>query len=350
MAVTMKEIAKKTGVSRQTVSDVLNNKWKEKRIGEVTRRRIYATAQHLNYRRNNIARSLVMKKTNILGLLIPCVTYSFWPKFARSVEDTARENNYRVLLCHMNNDWQREIEEIDLLLEHRVAGLIVTPACDRQNNEIYLRLWEEGIPFVLIDQSLGGLRCNFVGTDNKAGAYEAVTHLIKLGHTRIAHIRGLQSSSTAQDRLQGYCKALEDNNISFDPDLVEGDGFEQDDGYKAAENLLKLERLPTAIFAVTDMAAIGAMQALKRKGLKIPEDIAIVGFADIEWASIVEPPLTTMRQPVMEMGRTAVQIILKEIKEEIKEIHRVILMPTLIVRESCRANTTKEGGDKVGLS
>ncbi len=342
MIVTMMDIAKKAQVSRQTVSDVLNDKWKEKRISEETRRRIQATAQQLNYRRNNIARSLVMKKTNILGLLIPCVTHSFWPQLARSVEETARENGYHILLCHMDDDCQREVEKINLLLEYRVAGLIVSPAHDRQDVNIYIQLLNDRMNFVLVDKCLNGIECNFVGTDDRAGAYEAVTHLINLGHRHIAHIRGPQSASTAKGRLQGYRQALADNNVAFDPSLVEENGFQREDGYKAAEKFLKLDKKPTAIFAVTDMAAIGAMQALKERGLKVPEDMAVVGFADIEAASIVDPPLTTVRELVMEMGRTAVQIILKEIegkeREEREDTQKIILKPTLVVRKSCGAN------------
>lgn len=344
MSVTMKDIGKKVGVSRQTVSDVLNSKWREKRISEATRRKIYATARQLNYRRNNIARSLVLKKTNILGLLIPCVTHSFWPQLARSVEDTARKNGYHVLLCHMDDDCQREREEINLLREHRVAGLIVAPAFDRQDVDIYLELQNDKINFVLVDQCLNGLECNFVGTDDRAGAYEAVTHLIKLGHRHIAHIRGAQSASTAQGRLQGYQEALADNNIAFDPKLVEGNGFQREEGYKATESLLRLNRRPTAIFAVTDMAAIGAIQALKERGLKVPEDAAVVGFADNEAASIVEPPLTTVRQPIREMGRAAVRIILgktegKKMEERGINTQKIILKPTLVIRKSCGANS-----------
>ncbi len=335
----MKDIAEEVGVSRQTVSDALNNKWKEKRISEVTKRKICATARQLNYRRNNIARSLVLKKTNILGLLIPCVAHSFWPQFARSVEDAARENGYHVLLCHMDDDWQREIEEINLLREQRVAGLIVAPAFDRPNVDIFLELQNDKVNFVLVDQWLNGLECNFVGTDDKAGAYEAVTHLIKLGHRRIAHISGPQSASTARGRLRGYREALADNNIAFDPELVAGNGFHRADGYKAAENFLKLSRRPTAILAVTDMAATGAMQAIKERGLRVPEDMTIIGFADNEAASIVDPPLTTVRQPVREMGRAAVRMILKGIKEGRRDTEKIILKPTLVIRKSCGAIT-----------
>jgi len=345
MTTTIKDIAREVGVSHATVSYVLNKKADEKGVSEETKKRILAMAKGLNYRRNIIARSLVTRKSKVIGLLIPCVTYSFWSQFARSVEDASRENGYHVLLCHMNDDWQREIDEIDLLREYRVAGLIVAPAYDRPDTDIYLRLQDDKVNFVLVDQHLNGLECNFVGTDDKAGAYEAVTYLIKLGHRRVAYINGPRNAPTAQGRLRGYRDALADNNIAFDPELVEGDRFKREDGYKTAKKLLESGRKPTAFFAVTDMVAIGAMQAIKERGLRVPEDISVVGFADNEAVSIMEPPLTTVRQPIREMGRAAVRIILDETEGKkwgengIRDTEKIILKPTLVIRKSCGAIT-----------
>lgn len=167
MAVTIKDIARKAGVTHATVSYVLNNKGKKKGLTEETIKRVFAVAKDLNYRRNIVAKNLATRQTNVIGILIPCVTHSFWPQFARSVEDTARENGYRVFLCHMDNDYRRETEEINLLREHRVAGLIITPVYNRQDANIFLQLQKDKVPFVLIDQCLNGLEYNFVGTDDR---------------------------------------------------------------------------------------------------------------------------------------------------------------------------------------
>jgi DNA-binding LacI/PurR family transcriptional regulator len=346
MAVTIKEIAKKVGVSHATVSDVLNNKWREKRISQETRDKVYQVAAELNYHRNILASSLVRQETQVLGLLIASVSLTFFPDIVRAVEDTAREHGYHVLLCHSDNNVKREREEIELLIEHRIAGLIITPAHDRENEgmDIFLQLKKDNVPFVLIDTIIEGLDCNFVVSDDRAGAYEAVTHLIKLGHKRIAYLSGVKDAFSTKGRLLGYQEALRDNNIAFEPELIEGDGWLIEDGYKAAKKLLELEKSPTAIYAVTDICALGVLKAVMEKRLRVPEDVAIVagsdvGCADAKVASMVTVPLTTVRQPTYEIGRQAVQIILDEIKNKTGDMYikNVSLKPELVIRKSCGA-------------
>ncbi len=338
MAITIEDIADKLGISHSTVSDVLNDKWQERGVSEETKGRILVAAKRLNYRSNIIARSLVTRQTKVLGLITQCVTYSFFPEIARGIEDTAREYGYKVLLCHSDDSVDREAEEIELLREHRVAGLIITPAHDRDNIDIFLGLQKDRIPFVLVDKYLEGLECNFVGTDDRQGAYEAVTHLIKLGHKRIAYIMGEKNASSTRDRLKGYQDALIENNIICDPELiVGGDGFIEEYGYKAAKELLTLNRKPTAIFAITDMAAVGALQAITESGLRVPEDIALIGFCDNKGAATLSVPLTTVRQPAREIGRQAARILLDEIENGIDEPKRIALKTELIIRKSCGA-------------
>ncbi len=300
-------------------------------------------AEELNYRRNIIASSLVRQQTKVLGLLIPCVTFSFFPDIARAVEDTAREDGYHVLLCHSDDSVEREHEEIELLRGYQVAGLIITPAHDRGDEEtdIFLQLKKDKVPFVLIDKFIEGLDCNFVGVDDRAGAYEAVSHLIGLGHKRIAYISGAKNASTNKGRLQGYEEALRDNNITLEPELTAGDGWLEEDGYKAGRTLLELapEKRPTAIFAVNDLCAFGVLQAIKEKGLKVPEDVALIGFSDVKAASIATVSLTTVRQPTREIGKQAVRILLEEIENRTSDMKtkKVILKPELVIRKSCGA-------------
>jgi LacI family transcriptional regulator len=346
MAVTIKEIAEKIGVSPTIVSDVLNEKWRERRVSRKTRDKVLRIAKELGYRRNAIASSLSRQQTKVLGLLIPCVTFSFWPDVARAVEDTSRDHGYHVLLCYSDDSVERECQEIELLREHQVAGLIITPAHDRGNEgiDIFLQLKKDRVPFVLVDKFIEGLDGNFVGVDDRAGAYEAVTHLIKLGHKRIAYISGAKNASTTKGRLQGYQEALIDSNITPDPDLIAGDGWMEVDGYKAAKTLLELgpRKRPTAIFTITDLCAFGAIQAIEETGLRVPRDMAVVGFSDIQSASIPRVSLTTVRQPAREIGKQAVQIILEEIKNRTSDIidmdtKKVIFKPELVIRKSCGA-------------
>lgn len=349
MAITIEEIADKLGISHATVSDVLNDKWQEKGISEETKEKIVSTAGKLNYRRNTIARALVTKRTKVLGLIIPCVTYSFFSEIARSIQDTVREHGYNVLLSYSDGNLDTEIEEIEILRKHSVEGFIICPINNGDEIETFLQLQKDKIPFVLIDQCVRGLECNFVGTDDKKGAFEAVSHLIRLGHRRIAYLSGPPNGSTNQDRLQGYIDALEGNGIIFEPELVIGEGYEVEDGYRAAEKLLELHKnnMPSAIFAVTDLVAVGALQLFQKNAIKVPEDMAIIGFADIKFVSMLSVPLTTMKQPVIEIGRRAAKMLFYEIENGINSPQRIRLEAELIIRNSCGARNPGIRGYKI---
>jgi LacI family transcriptional regulator len=293
----------------------------------------------LNYRRNKVASSLVRKKTDVVGLIIPCVTISYFPDIARSVQDTARSMGYQVLVCYSDDSVQREREEISLLLEHRVSGLIVTPAHERQDVAIFQELQRSKTPFVLIDKYLDGLDCNFVGTDDKKGAYDMVSHLIATGHRRIGCLCGPQKASTVRDRVMGYRQALIDNGITVEDELIAWGGWFEEDGYQATEGFASLSPRPTAIFALTDMLAIGLMRGLSEKGIRVPNEIAVGGFADMRGVDVLHSPLTTVRQPAVEIGKQAVQLLIGGIEKGGGKSRRILLEPTVIIRNSCGCGT-----------
>lgn len=302
-------------------------------VSEDTRKKVLDTIREEKYTPNAIARSLVLKRTKTLGMILPCITHSFFPKVTRSVEDKANERGYHIILCHNNGNSEKEECEINLLCEKRVDGMILVPALDRDTPDVYIELQNKHIPFVMMDMRIDNFDCNFVGTDDVTGAFEAVEHLIKLGHSKIAYLGGPPNVSTSRDRLKGYRKALEEYGIEFDPDLVIEVGFEEEDGVQAVKEILRRPKIPTAIFTVDDLVAIGVYFVLKDKGIRVPDDMALVGYAGLNEGRILEVPLTTVAQPVNEMGRTAAEMLIEIIsKDNFRTDHRtrkVLLKPLL---------------------
>ncbi|MBI4232425.1 LacI family DNA-binding transcriptional regulator, partial [Candidatus Peregrinibacteria bacterium] len=322
-------------------------------VSEDTKKMILEFIQEEKYTSNGIARSLVLKRTKTLGVVLPCITHSFFPKVTRAIEDKANEEGYHVILCHNNGSYEKEEREIENLREKRVDGMIITVPIDRDTPDIYIDLQKRRIPFVLLDSCIEGFDCDFVGSDDVAGAFEAIEHLIKLGHRGIAYVGGHPNSSPHRNRLKGYRKALEEYGIGFDPQMVFEGGFEEEDGTRLSEEVLQSKKKPTAIFAVDDPVAIGVYFALKDKGVRIPEDMALVGYAGINEGRYLEVPLTTVVQPVKEIGKTAAEMLIEMIQNKNNNgrnhmPRKVFLKPELIVRKSCGACVvSNERGDEI---
>jgi len=332
MDITLKMIAHKAGVSAMHVSRALNNK---PGVKKDLREKILKIARQQHYQPHIIARSLVLQKTHTIGLIIPCVTHSFFPEITRSVEDVAHSRGYNVLLCHSDDNAQREEEEIRLLLSRKVDGLAIVPATDKINLTVYEQLMKKRVPFCFIDRFYKRLKTSCVITDDKKGAEEAVSYLLSLGHRYIGHIAGPLYLSTAWERYKGYSNALLKNGIKTKTELIRGKkSYEEDGGYQAMKEFLEMKRIPSAIFAANDLLAIGAMKAIKEEGLKIPRDISLVGFADIRMASLLAVPLTTVRQPAREMGRLAAELLIDEIEKKRKQLTQIRLPVRLIIRDS----------------
>jgi len=331
---TQRDIAKELNLSQMTVSRALNNSLN---IEANTKKLILKTAKKMGYVHNRIASGLISGKTHTIGLIVPSVSHSFFPEITRNIEEVSRQYGYHVILCHSEESHLRVREEINLLRELRVDGMIITPAANQKDAKTYRKLKKEDVPFVLIDRYLPELDCNYVVTDNLLGGIEVTEYLIKLGHSRITHIRGPENASSSQDIFEGYCNALEESNISLDKSLVIEGGFNIEDGYRAGKKILKLKKKPTAIFAVNDLAAIGICNALVERDIAVPKDMAVVGYSDIELASMFRVPLTTYKEPTKEVGRMAAQILMDEIETKTEnEPRKVILKGKLIIRESAR--------------
>lgn len=333
MPITLDDIAKMAGVSVSTVSRVFNNKIDQYRIGSKTAKSILKVARELNYRPNQLARGLRLKKTHTLGLVVPDISNPFFAYVIRSIQKVSHSLGYSLIVCDTDENLDLEIEHIDLLTSKRMDGLIVMPV--GQEYAHIERLIRENIPLVLLDRCFSDLHANSVVIDNHKGACEAVEHLISYGHRRIAIIQGLPHTYTNTGRVQGYKEALTKHGIPVDEGLIVGSDFRKENGYIETKFLLHLENPPTAVFATSDLITLGALQAIAEEGLKIPTDISLVAFDDIDFAMSLLCPITAVAQPKETMGELAVKLLIEHIKNRKKwKPKRIMLKSKLIVRES----------------
>ncbi|PMQ01963.1 MAG: LacI family transcriptional regulator [Dictyoglomus sp. NZ13-RE01] len=333
--VTIHDVAKKAGVSVMTVSRVINGK---RNVKQSTRERVLKAIEELGYVPNSIARSLTLKKTATIGLVISDITNPFFTTIARGVEDTAIAKHFTVILCNTDENPDKELMYIEVLSRNKVDGLIFTSASGRKSplKSVFLR----NIPLVLIDRTIEGLDdVDIVRGDSIEGAYLLTKHLLDLGHRRIGIVVGSKHISTAVDRIEGYKRAFREYNIPIDESLIkinENSKFSKEDGYRLTKELLSLKEPPTAIFGGNNLMAIGAILAIREMGLKIPDDISLVSFDDVESLSEVYPFLTVVKQPAYTMGVLATELLIRRIenKDKIKEKREILLKPELIIRSS----------------
>ena len=331
---TLRDVAKKARVSPMTVSRVVNG---APSVRPETRRRVEKAISDLNFIPNGVARGLKSNKTGSLGLIVPDIVNPFFAVVVRGAETVARRAGYRLLLCISENDLALERQYVEDMISHCVEGLLIAPVGDRSLSNVEL-LVRRKFPFVLMDRSVRGLDCDLVQGDNVAGARRLVRHLVSIGHRRVAAIIEPDNVSTARERLQGYREALAAAGIALDPELVAETSADRTGGYSATHQILSLDPLPTAIVAVNNMTALGAMQAIRERGLKVPADIALVCFDDVEHLAVLSPFLTVMNQPAESFGTVAAQLLLDRIAGKTHDRPRqVVLQPHLLVRESCGA-------------
>ena len=333
MPTTLADIARALGVSKMTVSRAINN---HPEISPETRARILDAAQRMNYRPNQFARALTTNRSYLLGVVVPDLMHSYFAEICRGVETVAKPLGYQNLICSTDEDAANEESEIEALLP-RTDGLILASSAPPGETKFFRRIIRERARLVLIDRQLEGVKCPMVTTDDVKVGELATEHLLSLGHRRVGHLKGTVAS-TAALRFEGYKKALAKRGVPFDPELVRDCGFTERDGYDATREWLRDGDLPPAIFAANDPAAIGAMSAITAAGLRIPEDIALVGGGNIHYGDMLRVPLTTVAWSKPEMGYAAARLLidLVEGKRGTKDQH-VIVEPELIVRASCGA-------------
>lgn len=340
--ITLKELAARAGVHPSTVSRVVNND-PVLRVSAETRARIEALLEETDYRPDGVARSLRLRQTFVLAMLIPDITNPLFANIFLGIEDVAGQRGYGVILANTGGTVDRERAHLRSLQARRVDGVILASVALRDPSVRWLR--EQGIKHVLVNR-YSGERDPFVGADDLAGGRMATRHLVELGHRRIGHLAGSPGVSTAVQRRRGYAAALEEAGIEPDPDLVVESGYLEAPGRRAMERLLRLRRPPTAVFAVNDMAAMGAHAAALDRGLRIPQDVAIVGYNDVPLAARLAPPLTTLRVPVREFGRLSAEMLIEQIQSGRSVRRRVVLQPELIVRGSTVSEQLRTEGKR----
>jgi LacI family transcriptional regulator len=329
----MKDIAKDLGVSVITVSKVLRN---HPDIGDATRERVLKRMRELNYQPNLAARALVTGRTFCLGFIVPDLVHPFFAQVAKGLSGFVRNRSYGLLLASSEEDPQLERQEIEQMLARSVDALIVASA--QWTVESFRRIEESKTPYVLIDRQFVGLPANFIGIDDQRAGIMATEHLISVGCRRIGHIRGPEVS-TAIGRLAGYRLTLAKHGLEASDDLVVqeviGDGASELSGYEAMNHLLKVVPRLDAVFCYNDPAAMGAMQAILDVGLRIPEDIAVIGCGNVLYASALRVPLSTIDQSSAEIGSRAGQLALALIEsKQTPRPETILLEPRLVVRAS----------------
>jgi LacI family transcriptional regulator len=333
MPTTLADIAQALGVSKMTVSRAINN---HPEISPETRARILEAAHRMNYRPNQFARALTTNRSYLLGVIVPDLMHSYFAEVCRGIEMIAKPVGYQNLICSTDENAATEQTEIEALLP-RTDGLIIASAASPNDTKFLRRTIRENGRVVLIDRQFEGVRASTVTTDDVKVGVLATEHLINLGHRRVGHLKGTDASTAAQ-RFEGYKQALAKHRVAFDSSLVRSCGFTERDGYNSMAAWLKQGDVPPAIFAANDPAAIGAMNALSEAGLRIPEDVAIVGGGNIHYGDMLKVPLTTVAWSTSEMGQAAARLLidLVEHKRRPKNQH-IIVEPELVVRESCGA-------------
>lgn len=338
---TLSDIAETVGVTPMTVSRVIN---RNGYVSDETRKKVLKAVKELNYRTNGLARNLKRQRTETVGLVLGDISNPYSTELARAVRETLIMRGYNLFICISEHSAKEDIVAFESLVNHSVDGIIVATRANEGGDKYLRGIVESNVPVVVIGRDFQHEDVDFVAADNLIGGFEATRHLIDLGHQRIGFIGATLSGGSSLKRLQGYLNALEEHNIEVDERLITGrkeaisevPGYSTEEiGYEGMKRLLSLPNPPSAVFARNDFTAIGAMTAIKEAGLRIPEDIAIVGFDDIPLATHTSPSLTTVRQPMKLQGQYAAEMLLQRIEneDEIKRRTR-ILNCELIIRDS----------------
>jgi len=332
--VTLKEVAAELGVSTMTVSRAINNR---PNVDEQTKKKIMEVVTRMGYTPNLVAKSLISSKTYTIGVVIPEISHSFFPEVVKGIEEVANSHNYQIFLTNTSDSFEKEKAVIEALRAKRVDGILISTSLTNNDYSFYKRLVESGLPMVFFDRCISDVGISCIGVNDKSASRQITEHLINKGYKRIGYLSGPKQLSIGKDRFEGFMEAMLLHNLPVDENLIIENGFNEKGGYHAMNKLLELpvSQRPRAVVAVNDPVAFGAMDAIREAGLRIPEDIAIVGFTNDIRASLVNPPLTTVHQPAFEVGKKAASKIIKTIEYEDEPVENVELITKLVIRQSC---------------
>jgi LacI family transcriptional regulator len=337
-AVTIKDIARALGISTSTVSRALRDSYE---ISPETKKMVLECAEKLNYKPNPIALSLKERRSRSIGVVVCEIANNFFSQVINGIESIAYDRGYNVIISQSRESYDREVIDLQYLASRGVDGLLISLSTETNDLSHLNALHEKGLPVVLFDRISEDINTHKVVVDNFKGAYDATEFLIKNGHTRIAVITNSEFLSITHERLAGYKEAMAANGLTINENYIQhcfygGMLFEEIED--AVNNLLTQDQKPEAIFTTSDKLTTGSLKTLKRRGVKVPLDISLVGFSNTDIAELLDPPLTVIRQPASEMGKAATELLLQlvESKRPIKEFEKRILTPELQIRESTR--------------
>jgi DNA-binding LacI/PurR family transcriptional regulator len=331
MRATIIDVAREAGVSTTTVSHVLNG---TRSVAEPTRQRVQAAIERLSYEVNSLAQSLRSDRSQTIGLLVTDISNPFFTSLVRGVEDVANAADYSVMLCNTDEKPDKELTYLRMLRRKRVDAILMASTGVPQ--PLVDQLIGLGFPLVYFDRPAPGAASDTVVVDNIGGARDAVAHLLQLGHRRVGVISGLSGVGTTDERLDGYMRAMAEHRLPVDQALIRLGNSRLDGGFREMLALLDLPTPPTAVFTTNNLMTLGALGALQSRQVSVPDEMAIVGFDDFEWAAVLRPRLTAVAQPTYEIGSTATRMLIERIESRGgPEPRRVVLPTRLIVRESC---------------
>lgn len=333
--ITIHDIAKKLNIAASTVSRALKD---NPLISEATREKIKKTAEEMGYRPNIMAANFRTKRTNTIGVIVPLINRHFFSAVISGIEDIAYQQGFAVTISQSNDNFEKESKIAHTLFANRVDGLILSIGMETKTTE-HLRLFSDrNIPLVFFDRVVDEIQAHKIIVDDFGSAYKATQHLIEQGRKRIAHIGGPLNLDIYKQRQNGYCKALSDNGLITNNSYIVNNSLTRLDGKKAIEKLLKCEIKPDAIFCANDTTALSSIIYLKEHGIKVPTDIAIVGYSNEPFSELVTPSISTIKQPGFEIGQKAAELIINQIlkKEKVIKFETIKLSTELIIRESSK--------------
>ncbi len=328
---TIKDIARQLNISVSTVSRAIRN---ASDVNKETKKAVISLVEELNYQPNQLALSLRNKQTHTIGVIVPNLDYVL-SMMVRGIDEVALEAGYTVMICQSNESFGREILNTRRLLESLVDGFIISVSAETKNFDHIKKIQEKEIPMVVFDRVTPHLKAPSVRIDNEDGGFQATEHLIEQGYKRIAILAGPKNLDISNKRMDGYLAALKKHGIKVDQNLIMHCDFNQDYAFFATQELLVMKKRPDAIFTISDRMAIGAMLAIKKKGLNMPEDIGLVGFNDEPILSLVSPTISSVEQPSFELGKITAKLFIESMhdNEDMSHVEK-ILKPKLYIRES----------------
>ncbi|UII75376.1 LacI family transcriptional regulator [Flagellimonas sp. HMM57] len=339
--VTIKDIAKELGITPSAVSKALSN---HPRISNSTKASVIEMASKLNYQPNNLASALRKGKSNIVGVIVPRANSNFFSNVVERMEEVLNKKGYDVFITQSNESFIKECQNIDALLRTRVDGIIASLSIETKNLGYYKKIITSKVPLVMFDRVEDKLDVSYVGIDDRQSSHLVVEHLADQGYKRIAHIGGHGHIGIYKNRINGFIDALGRSGLQIHKELIVECGLTVDDGRKAMIELLNMPERPDAIYAAGDYAALGAMQVIQEYGIDIPREIAVVGFSDEPFTSLVSPSISTVGQHNAKIGRLAAEAFLRQMEKPVKnlDLNKTVLKPELIVRASSDRSAVKK--------